>query len=173
MGALRRPLFSELRWRPWVQSAGGRAGWLVALLTRLKLLTWTTLALHVVGACGRLDRSQASCNICSIAYGLQISNVAVLISNMFGLLCQVLFLAADNYIRTINSGWLFFSVRLSTLFNTGLVLLTALAPLSMVGHSITIVTVVMYASPLSKAGEVFPHSVGCIRECVGGITIKG
>ena len=44
--------------------------------------------------------SQAACNILGLAYGIQRTLLAVLITNMFGLACQILFLSFDHYIRS-------------------------------------------------------------------------
>jgi len=113
-----------------------------------------TLKMNAAGVPTQAIMLQAASNICSIAYGVQIMNSAVLVTNMFGLGCQILFLAAENYIWRVNSGWLYFSVRLSMVLNASVVLFSTVIPLNILGHAITIVTIAMYASPLSKVGSI-------------------
>eukprot|EP00428_Durinskia_dybowskii_P038975 CAMPEP_0170257768 /NCGR_PEP_ID=MMETSP0116_2-20130129/28749_1 /TAXON_ID=400756 /ORGANISM="Durinskia baltica, Strain CSIRO CS-38" /LENGTH=323 /DNA_ID=CAMNT_0010508801 /DNA_START=24 /DNA_END=992 /DNA_ORIENTATION=- len=97
---------------------------------------------------------QAGCNICGIAYGIQIANGAVLFTNLVGVGCQLLFLTVGHFIRQANSEWLRFSLRASAMCNTALVILASLTPLSILGHLITVLNVGLYAAPLAKVGAV-------------------
>lgn len=99
-------------------------------------------------------QSQAACNVLSIAYAIQISNAAVLVTNMFGILMQILYLAGDHYIRTMNSSWLLFGVRLSILLNVGIFSFAALVPIKQLGQAITLMNVVLFAAPLTQLATV-------------------
>lgn len=93
---------------------------------------------------------QAICNVLSISYGIQIMNTAVLATNMIGLFCQVIFLCGDHLVRASNSHWFGFSLKATLLMNTGLYISTKLAPLNILGHSIILFNLLMFASPLTK-----------------------
>eukprot|EP00931_Biecheleriopsis_adriatica_P104663 TRINITY_DN79308_c0_g1_i1.p1 TRINITY_DN79308_c0_g1~~TRINITY_DN79308_c0_g1_i1.p1 ORF type:complete len:329 (+),score=69.20 TRINITY_DN79308_c0_g1_i1:81-1067(+) len=99
-------------------------------------------------------QSQAACNMLSIAYGLQISNAAVLITNMFGLAAQILFLSGEHYIRASNSQWVWFAMKLSLLINTGIFFFARVAPINVLGQLITVFNVILYSSPLARLGSV-------------------
>mmetsp|Transcript_74011 Transcript_74011/g.239272 ORF Transcript_74011/g.239272 Transcript_74011/m.239272 type:complete len:322 (-) Transcript_74011:121-1086(-) len=99
-------------------------------------------------------QSQAACNILGLAYGIQIANGAVLITNMFGLGCQILYLASDHYVRSPNSGWLFFAVKLCVLFDLGLYVFATVAPINTLGHTITVFNIILFAVPLTKLGSI-------------------
>lgn len=94
---------------------------------------------------------QAACNVLSIAYGLQIANAAVLMTNMFGLACQVLFLAGERY-ASLESHWHFFAFYLSVGFNAGILLASQYIPINLLGQSITVFNVFLYSSPLMNLG---------------------
>jgi len=98
-------------------------------------------------------KAQASCNVLSIAYGLQIANAAVLITNLFGLACQILFLAGDHYIRAADSHWLPFALKTSIVLNGGIVLARS-APINLLGQAITIFNIFLYSCPLMNLGTV-------------------
>jgi len=99
--------------------------------------------------------SQAGCNVLGIAYGIQITNSAVLFTNLFGLGCQTLFLAADHLVRSTSSGsWVGFAVKLCICFNSVLVLMTVVAPINILGHAITGLNIFLYASPLAKVAPI-------------------
>lgn len=94
---------------------------------------------------------QAACNVLSIAYGLQIANAAVLMTNMFGLACQVLFLAGERY-ASLESEWLSFALYLSVVLNSGIFVSSRCVPINLLGQSITVFNVFLYSSPLMNLG---------------------
>ncbi|CAJ1382339.1 unnamed protein product [Effrenium voratum] len=96
---------------------------------------------------------QAACNVLSIAYGLQISNAAVLMTNMFGLACQVLFLAGDHY-ASVDSQWLFFALKISVLIDVGILCASSYVPMNILGQCITVCNVGLYSCPLMNMGNL-------------------
>jgi len=98
--------------------------------------------------------SQAACNILALAYAIRMQNYVVLASNSFGLACQILYLASDHYVRHSNGRWLMFSLKFSTAFNVGLYICAAVIPMTALGQTTTLLTVVLFASPLSKIGII-------------------
>lgn len=94
---------------------------------------------------------QAACNILSIAYGLQIANAAVLMTNMFGLACQVLFLAGERH-ASLESQWPSFAVFLSVVLNVGIFVASQYVPINLLGQSITVFNIFLYSSPLMNLG---------------------
>ncbi|CAE7227003.1 SWEET16 [Symbiodinium sp. CCMP2592] len=125
---------------------------------------------------GDLDR-KAACNILSIGYGLQISNAAVLMTNLFGtrlsseptspkrfrvlpaemrsrgLACQILFFAGEHYIRAADAQWLPFAVKTSVILNGGIVIARS-APMNLLGQFITVFNIFLYSCPLMNLGAV-------------------
>mmetsp|Transcript_59893 Transcript_59893/g.106522 ORF Transcript_59893/g.106522 Transcript_59893/m.106522 type:complete len:345 (+) Transcript_59893:100-1134(+) len=99
-------------------------------------------------------QSQAACNVLGIAYALQITNAAVLVTNMFGLACQILFLTGEHYVRLYNTQWFWFSIKLTTLLNVGICFFSQLVPVNLLGQCITVFNLALYASPLTKLGGV-------------------
>jgi len=98
-------------------------------------------------------QSQAACNVLGIAYGIQITNSAVLVTNMFGLACQVVFLTTDHYVRASDT-WIWYSIRLSALINCVLYVFATLTPINVLGHTITLFNIVLFAVPLAKLGSI-------------------
>lgn len=94
---------------------------------------------------------QAACNILSIAYGLQIANAAVLMTNMFGLACQVLFLAGERH-ASLESKWPSFALFLSVILNVGIFVASQYVPINLLGQSITVFNIFLYSSPLMNLG---------------------
>jgi len=99
-------------------------------------------------------QSQAACNILGIAYGIQITNAAVLVTNMFGLACQILFLASEHYVRSPSAGWLYFSFKLLAMFDSFLYVFATIAPINILGHTITLFNIILFAVPLTKLGVI-------------------
>lgn len=99
-------------------------------------------------------QSQAACNILALSYGIQIANSAVLASNLFGLACQIMFLAGDHYVRFSNGQWFRFCAQFSLIFNVGLYICAALTPINILGHMITLFNIVLFAVPLAKLGNI-------------------
>eukprot|EP00403_Amphidinium_massartii_P021658 CAMPEP_0178396178 /NCGR_PEP_ID=MMETSP0689_2-20121128/13597_1 /TAXON_ID=160604 /ORGANISM="Amphidinium massartii, Strain CS-259" /LENGTH=278 /DNA_ID=CAMNT_0020016849 /DNA_START=96 /DNA_END=929 /DNA_ORIENTATION=+ len=99
-------------------------------------------------------QSQAACNVLGVAYAIQVSNSAVLVTNMFGLLCQTFYLSGEHFVRTSNTGWFWFSAKLSLIFNAGVYICIDRLPLGILGKAITVGNVILYASPLAKLGAV-------------------
>jgi len=99
-------------------------------------------------------RAQAACNVLGIAYGIQILNMAVLITNMFGLACQILFLVAEHFIRKSNGMWLGFAVKLSVCLNSSLVLCSLRMPIDTLGYGITALNIFMYVTPLGNVKKL-------------------
>eukprot|EP00929_Paragymnodinium_shiwhaense_P106798 TRINITY_DN72515_c0_g1_i1.p1 TRINITY_DN72515_c0_g1~~TRINITY_DN72515_c0_g1_i1.p1 ORF type:complete len:395 (+),score=3.44 TRINITY_DN72515_c0_g1_i1:66-1250(+) len=97
---------------------------------------------------------QAVCNVLSISYGIKIVNMAVLVTNMFGLVCQLLFLGADHYVRQSNSQWLSFSLKGAVFFNITLHVTATISPLTILGYSITLFNILMFAAPLANLGTI-------------------
>merc|ERR1712226_1320659 len=73
---------------------------------------------------------------------------------MIGLACQTLFLCGDHYVRTLNTEWIVFAIKLSFLFNGGLYFFSVLSPLSLLGNAITVFNVVLFGVPLTKIGII-------------------
>lgn len=97
---------------------------------------------------------QSICNVLSICYGIQIMNKAVLVTNMFGLLMQVLFLSGDHFVRSANSQWLAFSLKLSCFYNITLYIMATISPLNILGNFICLFNIAMFAAPLTKLGTI-------------------
>lgn len=117
-------------------------------------------------------QSQAACNILSISYGLQIGNPAVLVTNMFGLAVQIIFLASDHHVRTPNSGWLLFSLQLMAIFHSSLYIGAMVTPLDILGHMITIFNLILFAAPLGKLGTVLrTKNVSSLSASMAGISV--
>lgn len=118
-------------------------------------------------------QSQAVCNILSICYGIQITNAAVLITNMFGVMMQILFLAADHYVRMSNTGWLTFAIKLSVAFNVGLYVFAVITPINILGHFITAFNIILFAAPLAKLGTILrtrnASSLPTGMTCISGV----
>jgi len=99
-------------------------------------------------------QSQIICNVLGGAYGLQITNMAVLATNMFGLACQILWLAGDHFVRCSDTSWVWFSIKMSTMLNIGFYVAAVVMPIELLGHCITIFNIVLFAAPLSKLGNI-------------------
>lgn len=95
-------------------------------------------------------RVQAACNVAGLAYALKIMHTPVLVTNMFGLGCQILFLTADHYVRANNSSWVIFAAKLSVLLNVSLCVCALALPLPLLGHIIAFLNVLLSAAPLSE-----------------------
>ncbi|CAE7446774.1 swt-1 [Symbiodinium natans] len=98
-------------------------------------------------------KAQAACNVLSIGYGLQIANAAVLMTNLFGLACQILFLAGEHYIRAGDAQWLPFALTTSIILNGGIVVARS-APINLLGQFITVFNIFLYSCPLMNLGAV-------------------
>lgn len=98
--------------------------------------------------------SQAACNVLGASYGIQIINSAVLITNMFGLGCQLTFLVTNHYIVASNERWLLFAFVYTVIFNSGLTICSAVLPIRLLGHAITVFNIYLYAAPLGKVAEI-------------------
>jgi len=97
-------------------------------------------------------KSQAICNVLGISYGLQIHNAAVLFTNMFGLACQITFLAGNHYIRNANQDWLWFSTKFAVVLNASIYFFARVLPINLLGQAITIFNIILYSSPLMQLG---------------------
>lgn len=97
-------------------------------------------------------KSQAICNVLGISYGLQIHNAAVLFTNMFGLACQITFLAGNHYIRTANQEWLWYSTKFAVVLNASIYFFARVLPINLLGQAITIFNIILYSSPLIQLG---------------------
>merc|ERR1719401_2594409 len=72
-------------------------------------------------------KSQVACNILGLAYGIQIANASVLVTNLFGLACQTFFLTADHFVRSLSSRFLWFAIQMCAVLNSGLYFFAAVA----------------------------------------------
>lgn len=99
-------------------------------------------------------QSQAICNILGISYGIQIHNPAVLVTNLFGLGCQTMYLASDHYVRSSNTQWTWFVACGIGIFNCGLYYFAQVASITLLGHMITLFNVILFAAPLAKLGTI-------------------
>eukprot|EP00930_Biecheleria_cincta_P032227 TRINITY_DN22369_c0_g1_i1.p1 TRINITY_DN22369_c0_g1~~TRINITY_DN22369_c0_g1_i1.p1 ORF type:complete len:236 (+),score=40.92 TRINITY_DN22369_c0_g1_i1:73-780(+) len=97
-------------------------------------------------------KSQAICNVLGISYGLQIHNAAVLLTNMFGLACQITFLTGHHYIRTANQEWFWFSTKFAVMLNSSIYFFARVLPINLLGQAITIFNIILYSSPLIQLG---------------------
>jgi hypothetical protein len=107
----------------------------------------------VVNLPTQVFKSQALCNILGIAYGIKIGNAPLAGTNLFGLAAQIVWLAADHYVREKDLQWFHFSVKMSMGLNAGL-FFCVLMPIDILGTVITVFNIVLFASPLSKIGTV-------------------
>jgi len=98
--------------------------------------------------------SQAACNILGTAYGIRIQNKVVLASNMFGLACQILFLASYHYVRNGNGQWLWYSVQSQVIYCIGLYACVEVFSLHLLGQIITLFNLILFAVPLMKLGTI-------------------
>merc|ERR1719188_812654 len=122
-------------------------------------------------------QSQAICNILGISYGIQIHNSAVLVTNLFGLGRQSLYLASDHYIRSSNVQWPWLVTRMAVSYNIGLYFFSEVSSITMLGHMITIFNVILFAAPLAKLGTILqtrnasslPTAMICISVLNNGV----
>lgn len=99
-------------------------------------------------------QSQAACNVLGMAYAIRIQNMVILASNLFGLACQTLYLCSYHYVLAANGQWIFFAVKLQTLFCIGLYVCTEMITLNFLGQIITLFNIVLFAAPLAKLGGI-------------------
>jgi len=97
---------------------------------------------------------QAGCNILAMSYGIQVSNPTVLVSNMFGLGCQIVYLAVELHIRSPGTSWLSFFVEMAAMLNSSLFLFAAYTPVHVLGNGITVLNIALCAVPLFKLGGI-------------------
>lgn len=95
-------------------------------------------------------KSQAICNVLGAAYGIQVVNSVVLFTNMFGLGCQTMYLSGDHFVRSMNQGWVQYSVEKAVLFNLGLFVCAAVLPVNILGYGIILFNIILFAAPLAK-----------------------
>lgn len=102
-------------------------------------------------------RIQLVCNLLATAYGLAIRNVAVIVPNQFGMLCQISWLAYAAFIdcksqkRPVN--WLFFILEFVVACNVGLAAFTLLS-LRSLATIITASQIILCAQPLSQLPQI-------------------
>lgn len=99
-------------------------------------------------------KSQAICNVLGAAYGIQVANFVVLFTNMFGLGCQTLYLSGDHYVRSMNQGWLRYSIEKAAIFNLGLFFCAAVLPVKILGYGIIVFNIILFAAPLAKLPQI-------------------
>lgn len=99
-------------------------------------------------------QSQSACNIFGLSYGIRIQNQVVLASNLFGLGCQISFLASNHYVQAGNDQWMGFATKLVISFNVMLYTCTQLISLNVLGQITTAVNVILFAAPLAKLGVI-------------------
>eukprot|EP00747_Dinoflagellata_sp_TGD_P165456 gnl/TRDRNA2_/TRDRNA2_186745_c0_seq1.p1 gnl/TRDRNA2_/TRDRNA2_186745_c0~~gnl/TRDRNA2_/TRDRNA2_186745_c0_seq1.p1 ORF type:complete len:289 (-),score=55.27 gnl/TRDRNA2_/TRDRNA2_186745_c0_seq1:188-1054(-) len=126
---------------------------MVQFVSPFPLMAEAIRKMNVQNVPTQVFKSQAACNILGLSYGIQIANVSVLATNMFGLACQILLLAGDHFVRASNTKWIWFSITLSVMFNISLYACVA-APIDILGHMITLFNIVLFASPLTKLGVI-------------------
>lgn len=105
-------------------------------------------------------QSQAVCNILGIAYGIHTGNIVVVFANMFGLACQLIYLAMEHHLRIPRSNWIswtYWAMKLSLFFYVGLVTLTRLTSIDILGQLIFLFNVVLSLSPFVKIGVVLKN----------------
>jgi solute carrier family 50 protein (sugar transporter) len=98
--------------------------------------------------------SQAACNMLGTAYGLRVRNEVVLGSNMFGLGCQTVFLAANHYVTCGNGHWIGFSVQIQAIYCIALYICVEVVSLNVLGQIITLFNLILFAIPLTKLGTI-------------------
>lgn len=144
-----------------------------ALVSPIPIVLEAMRALNAQNLPLQVFQSQAMCNILSICYGIQITNPAVLITNMFGLCMQVLYMSGDHYVRMSNTNWMIFVLKLSVILNAGLFIFALHTPINVLGHFITIFNIVLYAVPLTKLGSILKtrsaSSLPTAMTCVNGL----
>eukprot|EP00397_Hematodinium_sp_SG-2012_P039529 GEMP01043171.1.p1 GENE.GEMP01043171.1~~GEMP01043171.1.p1 ORF type:complete len:295 (+),score=32.19 GEMP01043171.1:506-1390(+) len=102
-------------------------------------------------------RIQLFCNLLATAYGLAIRNLAVIVPNQFGMLCQICWLAYAIFIdcksqkRPMN--WLFFILEFVVACNVGLAAFTLLS-LRSLATIITASQIILCAQPLSQLSQI-------------------
>lgn len=99
-------------------------------------------------------QSQSACNILSCAYAIRIQNTVILASNLFGLGCQIFFLASNHYVLAANGQWTGFAIKLQVLCCIGLYVCAEVVSLNMLGQIITLFNVVLFAAPLAKLSAI-------------------
>ena len=99
--------------------------------------------------------SQAVCNVVSIVYGLKIDEMSVWTPNLFGLGCQILWLALYHALAQQPSftDWIPYSIKMSTVVFFGFFILIFM-PTDMVGIASMVGNVVLVLSPLTKITRV-------------------
>lgn len=99
-------------------------------------------------------QSQTLCNILGLSYSIQVRNTTILFTNLFGLACQIIFLACARLASSAKGGWLMYGVQLTVLLNVGLYICAAILPINILGHTITLFNIVLFAAPLAKLGSI-------------------
>lgn len=97
---------------------------------------------------------QAASNVLGIAYGLQILNAAVLITNLFGLACQILYLASAHYLMAENRRWIRFAVKFSIVLNLSIFLCRRDASSNLLGHGMSFFNVLLSSTPLLRLEQI-------------------
>lgn len=127
---------------------------MTALVSPIPVVLDAVQALNAQNLPLQVFQSQAACNILGICYGIQITNPAVLVTNVFGLGMQILYMSGDHYVRNSNTDWAPFALKLSLVFNLGVFVFASHTPVNVLGHFITIFNIVLYAVPLAKLGSI-------------------
>eukprot|EP00442_Polarella_glacialis_P046743 CAMPEP_0115095476 /NCGR_PEP_ID=MMETSP0227-20121206/29061_1 /TAXON_ID=89957 /ORGANISM="Polarella glacialis, Strain CCMP 1383" /LENGTH=359 /DNA_ID=CAMNT_0002488847 /DNA_START=117 /DNA_END=1196 /DNA_ORIENTATION=+ len=99
-------------------------------------------------------QSQAACNVLGIAYAIQVTNAAVLMTNMFGLACQILFLAGDHHATASSAHWLWFCFKVSVCLNVGIYVFACQAPTQLLGQCISVFNIILYSAPFANLGSI-------------------
>jgi uncharacterized protein with PQ loop repeat len=97
---------------------------------------------------------QAASNVLGIAYGLQILNAAVLITNLFGLACQILYLASAHYLMAENRRWIRFAIKFSIVLNLSIFLCRRDASSNLLGHGMSFFNLLLSSTPLLRLEQI-------------------
>jgi len=110
-------------------------------------------------------QAQIVCNVLALAYGLVVHNIAIIVPNLFGLFCQVVWLsyghAIFSHANQTNINWFVFLFMYIIMLNVGLACCTAL-PITVLGSVITICNLILYASPLTKVVQILATRDGSL-----------
>lgn len=127
---------------------------MLQLVTPMPLAQEAVSTLKVDGLPMPSIQSQAICNVLGACYGIQAVNSAVLVTNMFGLGCQIIYLTCYHFVVAANSSWLRFVVPLWLGLNVSFHVCVMILPINVLGHLIILFNIVLSGVPLMKLGSI-------------------
>lgn len=127
---------------------------MVQLLTPMPLAQEAVSTLKVDGLPMPTIQSQAICNVLGACYGIQAVNSAVLVTNMFGLGCQIIYLTCHHFVVASNAGWVRFVAPWWVGLQLSFYVCAMILPINVLGHLIIVFNILLSGVPLMKLGSI-------------------